>query len=119
MVLSKDTIFDSLSASSFYHIKYFSNDLVKSDEEVVPQWRQSWVFSLGWKFLKKPPSSHIFRDFVFISWKVSSPRLVLDAANDFFLFCVKSKSDAISILTSGPWSFKCYFLPVFLWRVNF
>lgn len=51
------------------------------------------------------------RDFITKTWEVSSPPLVLDLSNDFFLFHFLSEEAAVSVLTSGPRSFP--------WRPNF
>ncbi|WOL01590.1 hypothetical protein Cni_G10307 [Canna indica] len=88
------------------HIKASVDDFVEFDDSELNEIRKSWFSSLIGRFLHKPPSHFLIRNWAFSVWFEFNIEHIIDLENDFFLFRFDYEDNAIKVFSGGPWAFR-------------
>lgn len=81
--------------------------------------REPWKHSVIIKLVGKRISFHLLHQWIQALWKLTTPFLLIDLANDFYIVKLSSKRDQDATLFNGPWMNGSHYLHVRRWEHNF
>lgn len=81
--------------------------------------RQPWKYSVIIKVVGKKIGYHYLYNRIQAMWRLQSPFILIDLANDFFIVKLSTKQEQNTALFHGPWMVADHYLHMRKWRPNF